>query len=94
MKIPARFLIGNSRQAGIMLLTGLLAAFAVAARADIPTPPAPGYAAVETGSAVTTANHAIDLITPLIVPQDGAWQFEELGRKWQCRRGLAGTKCL
>ena len=47
MKIPARFLIGNSRQAGIILLTGLLAAFAVAAKADIPAQSAPEFESVE-----------------------------------------------
>ncbi len=141
MKIPARFLIGNSRQAGIMLLTGLLAAFAAAARADVPIPPVPGYERVEIRSSDANAARAIDLITPLIdthpetlegrpgtsldgraagdllvfdltldgfaddsvsgvsyrgtiARADTGWQLERVSRKWHCRRGSSGAKCL
>ena len=141
MKIPARFLIGNRRQAAIMLLTGLLAAFAVAARADIPTPPAHGYERIKIASAEASAERAIDLITPLIgthpetlegrpgtsldvrasgdtlvfdltldgfaddsvsgvsyrgtiAPTGAGWHLERVSRKWLCRRGSSGAKCL
>ncbi|MEM1049963.1 MAG: hypothetical protein AAGL24_27655 [Pseudomonadota bacterium] len=66
MKIPARFLIGDSRQAAIVLLSGFLAAFAVVARADIPLPPVPNYERIESWSAETSAERAVDLIVPLI----------------------------